>query len=95
MLPITKNCKRDNCVWLLADRERQRERERKRKRQRQRQRQRDRERKRERQTERDKKWIKSWRKYAKRGKMLNTTLFTLIQQQKLFANTLETCTNST
>ena len=29
MLPITKNCKRDNCVWLLAERERERERERK------------------------------------------------------------------
>ena len=78
MLPITKNCKRDNCVWLLAEREREREKE-----------------ERDRQTKRDKKWIKSWRKYAKRGKMLNTTLFRLIQQQKLFANTLETCTNST
>ena len=93
MLPITKNCKRDNCVWLLADRERQREREKEKETETETERQR--ERKRERQTERDKKWIKSWRKYAKRGKMLNTTLFTLIQQQKLFANTLETCTNST
>ena len=80
MLPITKNCKRDNCVWLLAERERERERKK---------------RETDRQTKRDKKWIKSWRKYAKRGKMLNTTLFRLIQQQKLFANTLETCTNST
>ena len=93
MLPITKNCKRDNCVWLLADRERQREREKEKETETETERQR--ERKRERQTERDKKWIKSCRKYAKRGKMLNTTLFTLIQQQKLFANTLETCTNST
>ena len=62
---------------------------------RERERERDRDRDRDKETERDKKWIKSWRKYAKRGKMLNTTLFTLIQQQKLFANTLETCTNST
>ena len=74
---------------------RQREREKEKEKETETETERQRERKRERQTERDKKWIKSWRKYAKRGKMLNTTLFTLIQQQKLFANTLETCTNST
>ena len=84
---------------MAISRQREREREKERERERERDKDRDRETEREKERERDrqtdKKWIKSCRKYAKRGKMLNTTLFTLIQQQKLFANTLETCTNST
>ena len=80
---------------MAISRQRETERERERERDRDRDRDKETERERERDRQRDKKWIKSWRKYAKRGKMLNTTLFTLIQQQKLFANTLETCTNST
>ena len=59
MLRITKNNKRDNCVWLLSERQRERETERQRE-----------------------------RKYKKRRKMLNTTLFRLIQQQKILGNTL-------
>ena len=57
MLRITKNNKRDNCVWLLSERQRETERQRE-------------------------------RKYKKRRKMLNTTLFRLIQQQKILGNTL-------
>ena len=36
MLRITKNSKRDNCVWLLSDGERETERDRERQRERQR-----------------------------------------------------------